>query len=126
MNERTVAPPAIYLQGYIGSVNDDGVTWCEDRIEPDDVEYALVPAWIEVDNILPTVPAGLYRIEVIAARKRGGKWVKSICYFGGSSESDPQRRFYEEGFFDSNWGGQSVSHNFFEAEYWQRTPSDPE
>jgi len=41
---RTAAPDEIYLQGYVGSFHDGDVTWCDHRIEDDDVRYLRAPA----------------------------------------------------------------------------------
>jgi Protein of unknown function (DUF551) len=45
-------PETIYLQ-WEPDPGPDGCTWCQDRINDDDVEYHRAPAWISVEDRLP-------------------------------------------------------------------------
>ena len=139
----TNAPEYIFLAVGADSLGCDRdfrqlgeVTWSEDRQSETDLAYMRAgsstaadraDSWIPTSKGLPLVPEGQYRVEVLTARQRDGKWVRAAAFFGSTSVGDTSReRFYIETTGRNELDELSWCVNMIEPSHWQDLPANPE
>lgn len=81
--------------------------------------------WIKPSDALPVIPDGAFRTDVLTTRVVDQIHVRAVAFFGGSSASDEQRRFYIVTTGRDDFGDNYVCHNFIEPSRWQALPPDP-